>query len=75
MVQIALLMNNMLSDNSKSHQSVTVKNFAFLGGFSPLSSPFMARQSMSLMDAFENDNEALTTHLVHKQIDYDYSIN
>ena len=30
----------------------------------------MACQSLSLMDTFENDNEALTV-----QIDYDYSIS
>ena len=34
----------------------------------------MAHQSMSLLDTFENDNEAfkvLTTHFVQKEIDYD----
>ena len=40
----------------------------------------MARQSTSLIDTFENDNEAfeveaLTIHYVQKQIDYHYSIN
>ena len=35
----------------------------------------MARQSTSLMDTFEIDNEVLTINFVQKQIDYDYSIN
>ena len=37
----------------------------------------MTHQSTSLMNAFENDNEAfkaLTIHFVQKQIDYDCSI-
>ena len=39
----------------------------------------MARQSTSLMDTFENDNEAfykaLNMHFAQKQINYDDSIN
>ena len=39
----------------------------------------MMHQSTSLMDTFENDNEAflkdLTVQFVQKEIDYDYSIN
>ena len=38
----------------------------------------MTHQSMSVIDTFENDNEAflkaLTIHFVQKQIDYDYSL-
>ena len=38
----------------------------------------MALQSTSLMDTFENSNEAfkaLTVSFVQKEVDYDYSIN
>ena len=69
MEHIALIMNNTLSrlaadlllcciietDNSKSHQSVTIRKLHFLSGFSPPSQ--QARQSTSLDDTFENDNK------------------
>ena len=38
----------------------------------------MAQQGTSLMDTFENDNEAfraLAIHFVQKQFDYDYCIS
>ena len=38
----------------------------------------MAQRGTSLMDTFENDNEAFrafTMHFVQKQFDYDYWIN
>ena len=71
MEQIALIMNNRLSllaadtffatmetDNSKSHQSVTIRKLYFLSGFSPPSHLFMVRQGTSLVDTFENDNKS-----------------
>ena len=48
----------MLSDNSKSHWSVTVRKPCFFKWVFATQLTVMARQSTSLIDTFENDNEA-----------------